>query len=105
MKQKLFALSLGFAGLIFATQHAFAQQSSNCGERAKVVNHLNANFGESRRGIGVAGNNSVVEVYASAETGTWTITVTLANGMTCLLASGGNYETVTEPLPAKGDAT
>jgi hypothetical protein len=27
MKQQLFALSLGFAGLILATQHAFAQHA------------------------------------------------------------------------------
>ncbi len=52
---------------------------------------------------GLAANNGVVEVFASPETGTWTIIVTLPDGQTCLVASGEGYESITEPLPAKGD--
>jgi len=45
----------------------------------------------------------MVETFASSETGTWTITVTLANGTTCLVASGQNYEALAEGLPTKGN--
>lgn len=102
MKQKLFALSLGFGGLILATHHAFAQGSPNCAERKTVLAELSSRYGETRQGIGLAANNAVMEVFASSETGTWTITVTLANGMTCLIASGQNYETLAEQLPKTG---
>ena len=37
-------------------------------------------------------NNAVVEVFASSDTGTWTITVTNASGVTCLVASGQAFE-------------
>lgn len=102
MKQQLFALSLGFGGLILATHHAFADARPNCAERETVVAELASRYGETRHGIGLAANNAVMEVFASAETGTWTITVTLANGMTCLVASGQNYETLAEQPPGPG---
>jgi hypothetical protein len=45
----------------------------------------------------------VIEIFANAESGTWTITVSLPDGATCLVASGSNFETLSEELPAKGD--
>ncbi|MCB2137734.1 MAG: hypothetical protein KDE08_17590 [Rhodobacteraceae bacterium] len=102
MKQQIFALSLGFAGLILATHHAFAQTPAQCGPRDRVVAHLTETYGETRHGIGLAANNVVMEVFASDETGSWTITVTSGNGLTCLVASGQNYETMAEELPAAG---
>jgi hypothetical protein len=43
-----------------------------------------------------------MEVYAATGTGTWTIAITLPDGQMCLMASGSNFETVAEELPAKG---
>jgi len=105
MNRKLLALSFGFAALILVTQQGFAQTAAAvpCGERAKVVDHLAKSFGETRRSIGLAANNAVMEVYASDETGSWTIAVTTSTGVTCLVASGQGYETMTDSLPAKGN--
>lgn len=100
MIQKLFALSLGFAGMIFVAQQASAQQMRQCAKRPDVVDRLNSVFGESRRGVGIAANNAVMEVFASEKTGTWTIVVTNAKGISCLVASGEAYETVEDLLPA-----
>ena len=36
MKQTLFALSLGFAGMILVTQNAYGQGAANCAARALV---------------------------------------------------------------------
>lgn len=74
-------------------------QSTNCAPRADVIARLNETYGESRRGIGMARQGAVMEVFASDDTGTWTITVTLPNGLTCLMAAGDAYETLTEALP------
>ena len=49
------------------------------------------------------GANAVIEIFASEETGTWTITVTSVHGMTCLVASGQAFETLAEVLPVDGD--
>ena len=99
MNRMIFALSLGFVGLILATQAGFAAQ---CGPREAVLAQLAEKWGETRRGIGLAANQQVVEIFASAETGSWTITVTLPDGRTCLMASGEGFEALTEELPARG---
>ena len=78
---------------------ASAQTQRNCGPREVVVDRLAQGYGESRKSIGLGSNNSVVEVFASSETGTWTITVTSPNGMTCLVASGQAFEELVEALP------
>lgn len=101
MTRTLFALSLGFVGLILATHASFA--APQCGPRAALLAELSAKYNETRRGIGVAANNQVMELFASAESGSWTITVTLPEGTTCLVASGQNFEAISEELPAKGD--
>ncbi len=102
MKQMYFALSLGFAGLVLLPQTAQSQQAQQCAPRATVTERLATGYGETRRGMGLAANNSVVEVFASDETGTWTITVTMTNGLTCLVASGDAFELMADQLPAKG---
>lgn len=80
---------------------AMAQQAHTmiCGERDHVVAQLEGRYGESVRSIGLAPQNRIVEVFASEETGSWTITVTSADGMTCLMASGRHFETFA-PTPA-----
>ena len=101
MNKLLFALSLGFGGLILATHQGFA--APQCGPRAEVIAQLTSRFGETRRGIGIASNNAMVEVFASSTTGTWTILATLPEGVSCLVASGESYETLAEQLAPVGD--
>lgn len=103
MQKMFFALSLGFAGVVLAHQAAHAQGQANCAERSQVIERLQTKYGESRRSIGLAANNGVVETYASDESGTWTIVITLPNGMTCLVAAGNAFEPVEEAALKKGD--
>lgn len=100
---RLFALSLGFAGLALATHASHGQaMPSQCGPRADVLAVLRDRFSETRRGMGLAGPGSVVELFASSTTGSWTVTVTLPDGRTCLLVSGQGWEPAPLDLPAKG---
>lgn len=100
MTRELFVLSFGFAALIAATNIAQAQAA--CADRDTVVERLATGFGETRQAIGLAANNAVLEIFASAETGTWTITVTQPGGPTCMVASGYSYEAMAEALPKPG---
>lgn len=100
MTQPFFALSLGFGGLILATQ--IAHSAPQCDTRDRVTALLADTYGETRRSIGLAGDGAVMELYAADATGTWTITVTLPDGQMCMMASGAGYEPVTEDLPARG---
>ncbi len=102
MNQKLFALSLGFGGLILATHHAFANSAQQCAGREAVLAELVGRYGETRHAIGLAGTTAVMELFASTDTGSWTITVTSADGTTCILASGLNYEALAEARLAGG---
>lgn len=92
-----FALGLGLGG------YAAAQGSRNCADRERVVERLADAYGESRQSMGLALNNSVVEVFASLETGTWTIVVTSAAGLTCLVASGQSFERFNESITPIGE--
>lgn len=77
-------------------------QNRNCGPRTKVVETLAEKYKESRRSIGLATKGRVMEIFASEETGSWTIVVTMPNGMTCLVASGQAFEAVDEALQPAG---
>lgn len=79
-----------------------AQTNPNCAPRDAVIDRLADAYGETRQGIGLGANNAVVEVFASDDTGTWTITVTTPNGLTCLVASGQSWENLSESLPIPG---
>ncbi len=82
--------------LIFAVlaSPAFGQEFP-CGPRATMVTMLIDQYGEAAQGIGLIGAAGVVmEVFASPETGTWTIAFTDANGKMCLIAAGDNYERI-----------
>ncbi|MFT4784209.1 MAG: hypothetical protein ACI9IV_001952 [Paracoccaceae bacterium] len=89
-------VALAVSLVILSVGSVQAQSAPNCGEREKIVDRLAEGYGETRQSIGLGANNAVIEVFASAETGTWTITVTSANGVTCLVASGQAFEMLTE---------
>lgn len=91
------------AALVLALTGDVHAQGRNCAPREMVVTRLAEGYGETRQSIGLGANNAVIEVFASNETGSWTITVTQANGVTCLVASGQGFEQLAEAPPAKGD--
>lgn len=93
MKTLMKSASLGLLTTMAFGGMALAQAASSpCADRDKVVQRLTTNYGETVQGMGLGANNGVMEVFASEETGTWTITVTMPNGQTCLIASGQAYE-------------
>ena len=107
MKQTFLALSLGVGAALVASTDAIAQsnQGRNCAPRDAVVERLSTRYGESRQSIGIGSNNSVVEVFASTETGTWTIVVTMPTGVACLVAAGQAFEALAEaPIIPGNDA-
>lgn len=104
MTKEWVKLSLLSTGLVLgAATLVDAQGLQNCAPREKVVERLASKYGETRQSMGLGSNNAVMEVFASLETGTWTITVTMVSGVTCLVASGQAFEEWAEALPPKGD--
>ncbi|MDQ1847585.1 hypothetical protein Q9299_04725 [Gemmobacter fulvus] len=99
MTRTLFALSLGFAGVILATH---AGHAATCAPRDALLAKLADHYGERRQALGLADNRMMMELFAS-DTGSWTMAFTGADGITCLVATGQAYEGIPAPLPAKGD--
>ena len=75
-------------GLVAGT----ASAQAICGKRDDIVAQLEKKYGETRRSVGVQEGRGVVEVYASASTGSWTILITNPRGMSCLMAAGEAFE-------------
>lgn len=102
MNDTVYKITFGL-GLLALAATEVAAQSGNCAPREVVIERLADTFGESRQSVGLGGQGHMVETFASRETGTWTITVTAPSGITCLVASGQSFETVSDALPNTDD--
>ncbi len=104
MKRNLFLMSFGIGAMMLAANNSSAQTRS-CAPHEAVVERLAVRYGESRQSIGLGADNSVIEVFASMDTGTWTITMTQPGGPTCLVAAGQAFQQLSEPLPDDDQGT
>lgn len=92
---KKMTLTAAVAALtVTACAPSLAHAQSLCGTREAVVDMLGSRYGETVRSVGLAGGDRIVEVFASEETGSWTILVTNAAGVACLVASGQHYQRI-----------
>jgi len=89
-------LIIALSALIAAPVTAYA--GSQCGPHAGVVAVLAKKYGETVRSMGLTGQGTMIEVFAS-DTGSWTIVQTAPMGTACIIASGGAFETVKGTLP------
>ena len=78
------------AGIALPAAPAGAQMV--CGKRADLVRQLGDKYGETRRSMGLAEGRGVVELYASEETGSWTILMTSPQGIACMMAAGQAFQ-------------
>jgi hypothetical protein len=79
-------------GLTATAGTASFAQGASCANRDIIVERLADKYGETRQSAGLNQNNGIVEIFASAETGTWTILVTMPTGVSCLMAAGKAWE-------------
>ncbi len=78
-------------GLVVRAIPAAAQGLPQCGPWDAIVKRLTEQYTETQRFVGLVANNNLMEVYAS-DTGSWTITISTPQGITCLVASGTGFE-------------
>jgi hypothetical protein len=103
MKSLLPTLAFGLSILTLSAPLAEAQNARTCADREKIVARLAEKYGESRQALGLGAQGAMIEIFASETSGSWTITMTMPNGATCLMATGQAYETLAEVLPTTGD--
>ncbi|MEO1308019.1 MAG: hypothetical protein AAFV38_08845 [Pseudomonadota bacterium] len=76
---------------LFSVTSATAQSITWCGPRTEVVHKVETQFGESRRGMGMRGEGSIMELFTSDERGTWSLIRTYTSGESCIIAVGQDW--------------
>jgi hypothetical protein len=78
-----------------SAQQAPQQQAAPaCVKRTELLSHLSNKFREAPVAMGVADNGSLLEVFSTTDGATWTVALTMPNGVTCLVATGQSWESV-----------
>lgn len=76
-----------------------ASAQANCNDRDTIVERLASKYGEHQQSLGITENKVLLEVFANLETGTFSVIVTDANKVSCLIATGTNHEATLEHAP------
>ncbi len=92
---------LGVAFVAAVSIPALAQVPAACADRAVALAHLTVKYGEAPVAVGLASNGGFVEVLVGPDGATWSILITMPNGVTCLIAAGENWEAV-KSVPGEG---
>ncbi len=76
-----------------------AAQQVPCAPRDGVLSHLESKYGEVPVAVGVTSAGGLVEVLTTGDGLTWTIIVTLPNGISCMVAAGEGWRNVAPEGP------
>jgi hypothetical protein len=93
----MFRTALLAAAATLIAAPAFAQTASPgpaCVKRADLIKHLEAKYHEAPSAVGLADNGALLEVFSSKSGETWTVTVTMPNGISCMVATGQQWQDV-----------
>ncbi len=70
-----------------------APAQTRCGPHTRIVKVLTGKYGEAPKAIGTVDQQQFMEIYVS-DAGSWTILLTAANGTSCIIAFGNDWEDV-----------
>jgi len=104
MFKRLLGVSVIF-GMAATAPPAYA---TTCGAREDVVHQLESQYAEKLTAGGLQtapAENSVVEIWSSEQTGTFTVLMTQPNGITCIVAVGTDYFDIGPIKRPKGTAS
>ena len=92
------SLMIGATASLLVAVASPASSQNICGPHEEIVKRLETGYQEKRAGVGLAGNGTLVELFISKDKGTWTFMYTRPDGVSCLMAAGGDWEKVDEPV-------
>lgn len=73
-------------------------QPPGCNDRDALIANLQRGYGESRQTVALDAAGRLIEVLANLTTGSWTAVMTTADGVSCIVASGYEFEAVHEVI-------
>lgn len=87
--------------LFYATSAAWSQSVGNCAQRDVVAYHHKNNLEQEVQVRGLDSRGALLEIWVNHETQTWAAVVTGPTGLSCLAASGHNFERVKAATPGE----
>ena len=75
-----------------------AWASTACAPREALVAQLEKSYGEILSARGLQGPNALIEVFASSESGSFTVLMSRPDGISCIVSTGTHW--LPEPAPA-----
>lgn len=99
----LFALVFALWGSLPAVHADAVRGHDTCLARERLAAYLAEQYAETPRAMGLVSDAGVMEVFVSSA-GSWTIVVTSAEGLACVLAAGDNWEALRPTLLSRGPA-
>ena len=93
------SLVAALAAISLASIAGIAQAAPQCSSHDKIVDALGNKFKETRRVMGVVNSRAVMEIFMSPQ-GTWTMVITDTSGLSCITASGEEWQDV--PIAVAG---
>ena len=89
---------IAFFLVMFAISNAVSQNLA-CVPRPDIIKRLGYKYKETTIGLGIANNGGVLELLTTKTGNTWTILITMPNGISCMVASGEDWQN----LPPKDE--
>jgi hypothetical protein len=74
-----------------------AQSRLPCHRFDELARQLQQKYGEAPVSLGLQSNGNLLQVFASAKLGTWTILSTAPSGLSCVIAVGRGWEALAAP--------
>ncbi|MFY0681953.1 MAG: hypothetical protein JXR13_15390 [Thalassovita sp.] len=101
MFQKPPKLGIAAAVVVAASMIApMAQaQGSKCLPRQVLVDDLQKKYNEKMTGGGLQNAKQLLEIWASPASGSFTVFITRADGLACIMATGKHWNSVNENEP------
>ncbi len=87
--------SLLLLGAALISRSALAQSADAGVPRAALVEVLGDSYAEVPVAFGLAQNGGLIEVFASADGATWTVVLSMPNGLSYVVITGGGWTPVT----------
>lgn len=99
------AITASLLILLIATPASAQNAGPNiCGDRGAIIERLQEVYGETFQALGLQRNQMVMEIFANADTGTWTVLVADPWGGACIVAAGQAWSPG-DPTANLGDPT
>lgn len=99
MFKRLCSSAVIFGAAALAPPEAAHAQAMTCLPRAALVERLEDRYKEHLAGGGLQSPQQLLEVWASEETGSFTVFITRPDGVSCIVATGQHWTSTTTAAP------